>query len=196
MLRRIVTILIVAVVVGILAWSFLKPVPKEKIRDEIKRFYELAIPGTTVEVVSLEEESGIYKAVVKLSAVGVIPSYREAYVTKDGEIITENVIYMKRSSEQIEKLKSFVDCLSDKGVRIFGMLNATASPQGAQATTLQLNLLGRYSWKLYQSCDGPNLQACVDAGITEVPSVVIGRRIEAGVKTVDWFEQQTGCKLE
>jgi hypothetical protein len=183
----IVTLLIV------LVWVFFRQTQKEAVKAEIKKFYELATPGATVEVISLEEESGIYKAVVKVIFAGQI-SYREAFVTKDGEILTENVIYMKKSSEQIARMKAFVDCLHEKGVVIYGMLNQTANPQGAQATLLQLNLLGRYSPKIYFSCDGPNLQACINAGITQVPSVVIGRRIEPGVKTIDWFEQQTGCK--
>jgi hypothetical protein len=189
MIKKKIYALIIAIGVAIvlLAWIFLKPIPKGVIKAEIKRFYELATPGATVEVVSLEEESGIYKAVVKIILTGQA-SYREAFVTKDGEILTEGVIYMKKSIEQIERMKAFVDCLANKGVKIYGILNQTA-------TLLQLNLLGRYSPTIYVDCSGENLQACISAGITQVPSVVIGRRIEPGVKTIDWFEQQTGCRI-
>jgi hypothetical protein len=189
-----VSIISIVVAIAILAWIFLKPISKEVIKSEIKRFYELATPGAIAEVASLEEESGIYKAIIKIT-LGNQVSYREAFVTKDGEILTEGVIYMKKSSEQIAKMKAFVDCLATKGVVIYGILNQTASPEGAQATLLQLNLLGRYSPKIYFSCDEPNLQVCINAGITQVPSVAIGNIIYAGVKTIDWFEQQTGCKF-
>jgi hypothetical protein len=185
-------IIAIGVAVAILAWIFFKPIPKGVIKAEIKRFYELAIPGAMAEVVSLEEESGIYKAVVKIILVGRV-SYDEVFVTKDGEILTNTVIYMRKSSEQIARMKAFVDCLASKGIVIYGIINQTASLEGTQATMIQLNLLGRYSEKLYIDC-GQRLQDCINAGITRVPSVAIGGRIELGVKTIDWFEQQTGCK--
>jgi hypothetical protein len=92
-------------------------------------------------------------------------------------------------------LKSFVECLDSKGLKIYGVLNQTENPQGATATLLQLNILGVYSSKLYVSCDGSFVQNCISAGVTQVPSVVFGGRVEAGVKTIEWFESVTGCKF-
>lgn len=160
--------------------------PKNEVSNKIKTLYELANPGTSVEILTLTEESGLYKALIKATS----PSgtnYAEVYVTKDGKLLTQNVIFVEQSIEQIKRLKSFVDCLHSKGVKIYGLNNQTA-------TLLQLNVLGIYSTKLYVSCDGASVQNCVQAKVDQVPAVVFGNRVEPGVKTIDWFESVTGCK--
>jgi hypothetical protein len=174
--------------------SFSLSLPKSEVSKRIESLYELANPGTNVEVLSLSEESGLYKALLKVvSPTGT--NYAEVYVTKDGKILVQNVILVEQATEQIKKLKDFVDCLDSKKLKIYGVLNQTENPQGATATLLQLNILGVYSSKLYVSCDGRFVQNCISAGVTQVPSVVFGGRIEPGVKTIEWFESATGCKF-
>jgi hypothetical protein len=174
--------------------SFSLSLPKSEVSKKIESLYELANPGTNVEVLSLSEESGLYKALLKVvSPTGT--NYAEVYVTKDGKILVQNVILVEQATEQIKKLKDFVDCLDNKKLKIYGVLNQTENPQGATATLLQLNILGVYSSKLYVSCDGRFVQNCISAGVTQVPSVVFGGRIEPGVKTIEWFESATGCKF-
>ena len=174
--------------------SFSLSLPKSEVSKKIESLYELANPGTNVEVLSLSEESGLYKALLKVvSPTGT--NYAEVYVTKDGKILVQNVILVEQATEQIKKLKDFVDCLDSKKLKIYGVLNQTENPQGATATLLQLNILGVYSSKLYVSCDGSFVQNCISAGVTQVPSVVFGGRIEPGVKTIEWFESATGCKF-
>ncbi len=193
--------LVVGFVVGLVA-SFLvlnysQAIFKSDVENNVKRFYELIYPDSQVEIVSLKDESGLYKVFVKITTSSGT-SYQEVYVTKDGKLLTlsESTVFVESSIEQIEKSKRFVDCLFDKNVRIYGVLNQTENPQGAQATFLQLNLLGRlYSPKLYISCDGGFVQQCLDRGITQVPSAIVGNSIDTGIKTVDWFENKTGCKL-
>ena len=168
--------------------------PKSEVSKRIKTLYELANPGTNVEVLTLKEESGLYKAFIKaVSTTGT--NYAEIYVTKDGKLLTQNMILVEQSIEQMKRLKNFVDCLDSKNVKIFGVLNQTENPQGATATFLQLNILGVYSSKLYISCDGRFVQNCISANVTQVPSVVFAGRIEPGVKTIEWFESATGCKF-
>jgi hypothetical protein len=190
--------LIFGIVIGFLVSNFIIPMLyKSAAEQKVKKFYELIFPDSKAEIISLKEESGIYKILVKITSAGTV-SYQEAYVTKDGKLLStsESTILVESSIEQIEKSKNFVDCLFNKGVRIYGVLNQTENQQGAQATLLQLNLLGRfYSPRLYVSCDAELVQQCLDKGITIVPSVVIGKDIEPGVKTIDWFENKTGCKL-
>jgi hypothetical protein len=163
-------------------------VSKENVEAKVKELYELANPGATIEIASIEEQSGIYKVLIKATDPLGGVNYRELYVTKDGKLLTENVILVEESIKQITRLKDFVDCLSNKGVKIYGIRNNTA-------TLLQLNILGRYSLKLYVSCDGNLIKNCVSANVTQVPSVVIGKRVEPGVKSISWFEQATGCKF-
>lgn len=189
--------LVIGAVIGFLIFNYSTLFLKFDTEQKVKRFYELVFPDSRVEIVSLKEESGLYKVLAKItSAAGI--SYQEAYVTKDGKLLaaTDSTILVESSIEQIGKAKDFVDCLFDKGVRIYGLLNQTANPAGVQATLLQLNILGRlYSPKLYVSCDRELVQQCLNKGITTVPSVVIGENIESGLKTIDWFVNKTGCKL-
>jgi len=180
-------LLAAVVLVGLGFVSFSLGLPKSEVGKKIKNLYELANPGTTVEILTLTEESGLYKAVLRASGVGGT-NYAEVYVSKDGKLLTQNVILVEQSIEQIKKLKDFADCLDGKGVKIYGISNHTA-------TLLQFNILGIYSAKLYVSCDGALVQNCISANVTQVPSVVFGGRIEPGVKTVEWFEQATGCKF-
>ncbi|MEM7821581.1 MAG: hypothetical protein QXX38_02080 [Candidatus Aenigmatarchaeota archaeon] len=191
MMMKRIYVLIVALIVlfGVLFYSlglFGVRVQKREVENKIKSLYELANPGAIVEVVGAFEESGIYKIILKIRDVNGI-TYREVYVTKDGRLLTEGVIFVEESIVQIEKMKKFVDCLDEKGVRIYGVTNQTA-------TLLQLNLLGRYSTKLLIACD-LNLERCLAANITQVPSVVAGRIVDVGIKNIDWFERVTGCRL-
>lgn len=163
--------------------------------EKIKTFYELVFPGTTADVVSFKEESGLYKVLVKIVS-STQTSYQEIYVSKDGKLLStaDSTILLENSINQIESQKNFVNCLYDKGVRIFGISNQTT--QGGIATLLQLNVLGKiYSPKLFVSCDGILVQQCINVGITQVPSVIIGNTINPGVKTIDWFVTKTSCKL-
>jgi len=155
---------------------------KMKVGEKIKKLYELAYPGINLELVDVLDEGSMYKVILKAAP----RNYIEVYTTKDGKFLSENVIFVKESIERIQRLKNFVDCLAANGVKIYGLNNNTA-------TLLQLNLLGRYSSKLYVSCDGTNLQRCINAGITQVPSIFINGRVEPGVKTIDWFEKETNC---
>jgi len=180
-------LLAVVVLTGLGFVSFSLGLPKSEVSKRLKNLYELANPGTEVEVLTISEEGGLYKALLKATGVGGL-SYTEVYVTKDGKMLTQNIILVEQSIEQIKKLKDFVDCLDGKGVKIYGINNHTA-------TLLQFNILGIYSAKLYVSCDGALLQNCISANVTQVPSVVFGGRIEPGVKTIEWFEQVTGCKF-
>lgn len=166
--------------------SFSVGIPKSEVSNKLKNLYELANPGTTIEVVALSEQSGLYKALLK--ATGVTgTSYIEVYVTKDGKLLTQNVIFVEQSIEQIKKLRDFVDCLQGKGVKIFGLSNDTL-------TLLQLNILGVYSTKLFVPCDGEMISNCISAKVERVPSVVFAGRVEPGVKNIQWFEAATGCK--
>jgi hypothetical protein len=156
------------------------------IAANVKSLYELSNPGTSIEVASVTEQYGLYKIILKASdTTGT--TYREVYTTKDGRLLTENMIFVEESIAQIAKYRDFVDCLYGKGVRIAGVSNQTAS-------LLQLNILGAYSPKLFVACEA-NLNVCIAANITQVPSVVIGQYVVPGVQSVEWFSSVTGCKL-
>lgn len=197
---RILTIVVALVLLFVVIFaafgymSFSFSLPKGEVSKKVKNLYELANPGTTVEIISMTEESGLYKAVAKVTGSSGT-TYTEVYVTKDGNLLTQNVILVGQSIQQIKKLKDFVDCLNGKNLRIFGVLNQTENPQGATATLWQLNILGIYSTQLYISCDGSLVTNCLNYNINQVPSIVVNNTLYSGVKTLEWFEQVTGCKF-
>ena len=147
------------------------------------------------QVISVSEESGLYKLVLKAMGADGSINYKESYVTKDGVLLFDSPVIVQNSTEEIQKMKSFVDCLAGKNVMIYGVLNQTFSMAGATATSLQLQALGVYSGKLYVSCDGSALQSCIQAGIQEVPSVVYNNTAYGGPRAASWLADLTGCKL-
>ncbi len=189
-----ILIIIIIGSVVMLKNSFTSSPSDSKAAESVKKLYELANPGTLFEITAVNEASGVYKVLLK----SVGPSgtnYNDVYVTKDGKFLSPSVILVENSTEQILKTMGFVDCLYDKDVRIFGILNNTFSPQGAATTSLQLQALGMYSGKIYVSCDGANLQSCITLGISEVPSVLYNNTLYPGARDIPWFEQLSGCKF-
>lgn len=180
-------VIIVLVLIALIFYFTFPIADKSVVEQKVKRFYELANPGITAEVVATTEQSGLYKMVLKVSSIRGI-SFLELWATKDGKLLTQNLILVEESLTQLQNLKNFVDCLDSNGVRIFGQSNQSAS-------LLQLNLLGTFSPKLFVACEGANLQACLDIGIREIPSIVYGNTSYPGVKDISWFEIITGCKL-
>lgn len=157
--------------------------------SKVKSLYELANPGVKIEVVKLDDVSGTYKVLFKATDVAGSVNYREAYMTKDGKLLTESVILVDQSITQLTEIRNFVDCLADKNVKIAGISNQTA-------TLLQFNVLGgSYATKLYLSCDGDMAQQCVDAGITQVPAVIYQGKGYAGAQPIQFFENLTSCKF-
>ncbi len=181
------------IVIGYLMPTIYYQAKSKSVAASVRELYEIANPGSSVEIVAVKDEGNMFKIILKLTdARGSF--YREVYVSKDGKFLTEGVIFVKESLERMKKLRDFVDCLYDSGLRIYGILNRTQSPQAALATSLQLNLLGRYSPKLLVSCDGVALQNCMKAGVTSFPSIVYQGKVYAGVKSVEWLSQLTGCQ--
>jgi len=180
-------IVVGVIVVALFLYFYFPTTSTAEIKEKVKNLYELANPGSTAEIISINEESGVYKVVVKIStAAGT--TYREAYVTKDGKMLTESMIFVEQSIERINAFKNFTDCLRMSGVRIYGITNDTA-------TLLQLNLLGRYSTQLFVPCDGNLVSYCINANVSKIPSVVINGKVYPGVKDISWFEQNTNCRF-
>jgi hypothetical protein len=164
------------------------------VKADLENLYELANPGTDAQVVALQDESGLYKAVVKITNLDGGTDFAEVWVTKDGKLLTQSVILVKDSVAQMQRSMNFVQCLADEQLFIVGTLNETLSPQGAQATLLQLNLLGSFSPAIYVSCDA-DIQACLQANITQLPSVIFGGQVSPGFKDIQSLEQISGCRF-
>ncbi|MEM5875611.1 MAG: hypothetical protein QXW01_03165 [Candidatus Aenigmatarchaeota archaeon] len=168
-------------------------IQKNKVAEDVRKLYEIANPGSSVEIVSIKEEGNLYKILLRINIFGGT-NYLETYVTKDGRYLSENVIFVRESIDRIERMKKFIDCLFDKNVRIFGAMNTNVSEINT-ATQLQLNILGRYSGKIYVSCDGDAIQQCINIGLTSLPALVYQNQAYYGVFTAEAIANLTGCKL-
>jgi hypothetical protein len=170
----------------------LSSMKKSSVAESVRKLYELAL-GSSVSVESINDFGNLYKVLLKVSTQQG-PNYLEVYTTKDGRYVTESIIYVKESTNQIEKMKNFVDCLFNKGLRVYGATQTNNTAINS-ATLLQLNILGRYSPKLYVSCDGDNLQACIQIGLQALPSVVYNNTVHPGVYSTQYLANLTGCKI-
>jgi len=189
----IIGIFIVGVVLGFILNTFssinLTNLLSGDVYSEVEKLYELVNPVIDVTTVKVDQVSGMYKVLFKaVDAAGGV-TYREAYISQDGKLLTENMILVEQSISQLNRIHSFVDCLAEKNVRIAGIVNQTA-------TLLQFNALGgSYATKLYLSCDGDQAQQCVDAGITQVPTAIYEGKGYHGVQSTEFFEKLTACKF-
>jgi len=174
-------------------YNFVLPLfQKSSVAESARKLYELAL-GYPVSVKSINDYGNLYEILFEVSTQQGL-NYLKIYVTKDGRYVSENIIYVKESTQQIEKMKNFVDCLYNKGLRIYGATQTNNTAINS-ATLLQLNILGRYSPKLYVSCDGDNLQACIQIGLQALPSVVYNNNAYPGVYSAEYLANLTGCKL-
>jgi len=189
----IIGVFIVGIALGIVVNTFsplsLTSLLGGDISSQVEKLYELVNPGVDVSVVKVDEVSGMYKVLLKAVDVAGGTTYREVYISQDGNLVTENIILVEQSISQLNKIRSFVDCLTDKNVKIAGIVNQTA-------TLLQFNVLGgSYATRLYLSCDGELAQQCVSANITQVPAVVYQGVGYPGVQPIQFFEDLTACKF-
>ena len=183
--------IILGLVISLVLSNFvLEKIDKPKIQQRIKDFYELAIPQSSITIESIKKESGMYKVLLKVTDKSGInpPNYLEVYVSKDGNLLIPSVIFIKESTEQIKKLKDFVDCLDSKGLKVYGLSNQTA-------TLLQLNILGRYSGRLYVPCDDQQVVNCLNANVSQVPSIVYNGKAYPGVRDINFLSNLTGCTI-
>jgi len=184
-------LLIGLVIFGV--YNFLLPlIQKSSVAENVRKLYELAL-GSPVSVESINDFGNLYKILLKVSTQQG-PNYLEIYATKDGRYVTESIIYVKESTQQIEKMKNFVDCLYNRGLRVYGATQTNNTAINS-ATLLQLNILGRYSPKIYVSCDGNNLQTCIQIGLQALPSIVYNNTAYPGVYSAEYLANLTGCKL-
>ncbi len=183
-------IFLIGIALGIVINSFFPVLNSGSLASsQLEKLYELVNPNIDVSVVKADQVSGMYKVLFKAVDATGTTNYREAYITQDGNLLTESMIVVGQSISQLTKIHGFVDCLAGKNVRIAGIANNTE-------TLLQFNALGgSYATKLYLSCDGEEALKCVQAGITQVPTVIYEDNGYPGVKSIQSLENLTACKF-
>jgi hypothetical protein len=158
--------------------------------EKVKEAYELTT-GASVNIVGVLKESGMYKVIARVTDLLGQTSVLEVYVSQDGKLLSQNAVKLDELVASLERQRIFIDCLDQKGLKIYGIANNTA-------TQLQLQVLGgsRFLGEIYVNCVDQTLQQCLDAGILTVPSIAYKGEVYEGIKNIEWFEENTGCELE
>jgi hypothetical protein len=139
------------------------------------------------EVLSVKEEAaGLFKVVVKTGATGGSVNAQEIYVTGDGSLITVAVLKTEDYKKRLEQDKNFTQCLFDKGARVFGLSNETAS-------VTQVQLLGAFGSRIFVDCAG-NVAACQQLGVAQFPTTAYNNSGYPGIQPVQVYTQLTGCQ--
>jgi hypothetical protein len=165
-------------------------ISNSEVSKKVKDLYDLAF-GTNIDVISVTEESNMFRVVAKSTDSLGKTSVIEAYMSQDGKLVSDRVIKLDEFTSNLMDQRDFIDCLDKKGLRVYG-LNTD------NITQVQLGyVLGgsRFLDKIFVDCD-VSVKKCMDNGIKVVPTVVYGNKTYEGLKAVEWFENITGCKFE
>lgn len=188
--REIGYVVVIVVLVAAVAFFFLQDTLISGSQNQavgmVTDVYGL-ITESDVEVLSVEEMSGMYKLLLRLKGPQG-DTLQEIYVSQDGSLITDKIIITEDYKTSLENQKAFVECLQEKQVLIFGQSNEPNTIQ-------QLQVLGNFAYKIYVDCLGAQLEACQQFGIQAIPSVVYEGKIYQGTQNIEWFESLTGCEF-
>ncbi len=186
---------VITLIIGLILGSILMLLLDLRLSDistdeagkRVKNAYEL-VTGSSVEVIGVLKESGMYKVIAKTTDYLGQTTMLEVYVTPDGKLMSQRILKLEELTHSLERQREFIECLNEEGLKIYGISNNTA-------TQLQLQVLGgsRFLGQIYVDCVGANLQTCLDAGVVTVPSIAYQGDVYEGVKTLEWFENETAC---
>jgi hypothetical protein len=181
-----IIIILAAVLIYFVAQGPLSAGAQEPAVSSAKAIFS-ALSENPAEVVSVKEESGLYKITMKITQRNGQAALQDIYVTKDGTLISDKMINTQDYGRQLEREKNFTDCLIAKNVVVAGLSN--------DANTLsQIQILGNFGYKVFFDCSA-NQQICQSAGITKAPTTVIGNQTFEGIQPVSFYTQATGCTL-
>jgi len=156
--------------------------------QNIRDVYKL-LTDRDVEILSVNEESGIYKVSIKTVDANGTSNVQDVFITKDGKLVTDRFLRIEDYRASLLSNKNFIDCLSAKGMLVLGQ-------NFDNYTIMQMQVLGDFGYRIYFDCVGGNLQTCQNLGIKKVPSMLYNQTIYEGLKPVQWFEDMTGCRVQ
>ncbi len=161
----------------------------------------LVMPGTNASAVSVEEKSYIYEVLTEYQG-----QQQPIHVSKDGRYLffaalntsedlpdtTMTPIPTQTATERpysTQELQEFVDCLEQKGMKIYGAKSCGYCQQ-------LVNMLGGYDVvdSIYVECT-ENQQLCQEKGIQYYPTIMINDSEYQGSRTYQAFSQATGCPM-
>jgi len=154
-----------------------------------------------VELVGVKEENGLYE--VTLSMQG---EEFPVYLTLDGENLVSGltpIFVLKQqnqespdqtqqseeySVEELEKISTFVDCLAEKNVKIYG------ANWCGWTKKLVVETFGGFdvTAPIYVECT-ENEELCSSEGVEGYPTIKIDNELYGGSRTFEGFAEATGC---
>jgi hypothetical protein len=147
--------------------------------------------GSEIQVVSVSEESGVYKLEVKIEEEFSI------FATKDGKHLFPQGFDMTQEIEipEIEpvilptNIESFIGCLKQEGVRIYG---SETCPYCQDLVML----FGGYELisPIYVECPEEQ-ELCAETKTGLVPEIQIKGELYEEARTFDGLAQATNCEL-
>lgn len=143
--------------------------------------------GQNLELVSVNQQNGLYEVNMKNQEDRLITYY----TTRDGELFTSSVTSMSDLKTYISARNSFRNCLSDKGVVMYGNVSQ-------RNTVAQIQLLGgqQVAQPIYRDISNQEaLEEAVSRGIQRVPAFYYNGTARQGVNTLSQLEQFTGCGM-
>jgi hypothetical protein len=161
---------------------------RNSVAESVKSVYELQYE-TPAEALNVTDLNGLYRISVRFTDYTGKPSVQDVFVTKDGKLLTTQLLILDNYKAALTLQKNFVECLNTKGLRILGQSNDTATLQ-------QLNLLGNYAYKVFVSCDGANEQICKNLGVRRYPTTIYNNTAYENIYQPDFFAQLTNCTLQ
>jgi hypothetical protein len=205
---------IIVILLGLLLFQYAGfgnegTISKDKLAEQVISFIKekLAGPDLELEYAGVEEESGFYKINFTIKGNEQYPDQEEkVYVSKDGKYLFFEPIDMEtfgqeemQQPEEIEgnteptsnidpeEMKSFVNCLKEKGFLIYGA-------DWCGYTKKVIALLGGREIvdPIYIECTEQE-KLCNEKEITGYPTILINGQTYQNDRTIYAFAETTGC---
>lgn len=158
-------------------------VSQDFVADRAERALELA-NDQDLKVTEVIDKGNIWKLMVEDQAGNV----NRFYMTGDGEYIFRGVIDVDQFINNTERLKSFVSCLDDKGVRLYG--------GNGNHTERQIQILGgpRIVQDIFYNADNQTRRYLYEKGVRGLPVFQINDTLYEGLREKSWLGDVTGCE--
>lgn len=144
------------------------------------------------EVIETNSKNGLYEVILFMEEQEI-----PIYITKDGEnlvsltplsLITDQQAPEEYSEEDLEKISVFIDCLAEKGVKIYG------ANWCGWTKKLVVETLGGFNIAspIYVECT-ENEELCSQEVETGYPTTKINGVLYEGERTFEGLSEVTGC---
>lgn len=158
-------------------------VPPEDIARQVRLLYGMA-QRAEFDVLTARREGAMVRVSLHRRNGRETPAV--VFVTPDGKQLFESAVHVALQLEQFEDDRRFAVCLGERHLLAYVKTDDKQS-------LLQLAAMGAFAGRLAVDC-GASPDACEKAGITEVPTLVMGEQKIAGAHGRPWLETLTGCK--